>query len=47
MITRFLAEGLLLSIIIGAVFLFYRLVFLKVKKVEEGKIKESKTNGSE
>lgn len=46
MVTRILAEGLLLFILGGAVVLFYRLIFLKVKKADEPK-KDSKTNGSE
>ena len=47
MVTRILAEGLLLSILVGAVVLFYTLIFKKTIKADEPKTKDSKTNGSD
>jgi hypothetical protein len=45
MLTRILAEGFLLAILLGAVVLFYKLIF-KMATKEDAK-KDAKSHGSE
>jgi len=40
--SKFLAEGLLLFILAGAVVLFYKLIFMQVKKMDSPEKEEKK-----